>query len=137
MPLPTSNDVFVSAPLSNMMTAYIQKPPDFVALNVAPIIPVEKQAGSYFTFPKASWFLDPGDAARRGDVSESNGGGYTVSTSTYSCDVWAWHKDVGRLTKENTQTPLDVVAHERVHPRVKHAHPLGPGRLLPCPMQDV
>lgn len=107
MPKPSSSEVFVSAPLSNMSIAYLQSNENFIAHRANTPVPVQHQVGKYFTKAKADFFLDPGEKARRGDGAQSNGGGYTVSTSNYSCDVWAWHKDVGPQTQANTQSPLD------------------------------
>jgi hypothetical protein len=107
MTKPTESDVYVSAPLSNMSVAYMQSAENFAAMRSSTIIPVDAETGKYFTFPKADWFIDPGESARRGDATESAGGGYSNSTANFSCDTFAWHKDVGHKTKANTKPPLD------------------------------
>jgi hypothetical protein len=104
MPQPPFEDVHVDAILTQISVAYIQSGA-YIAHLAAPIIQVDKQSDKYFTFPKAYWFRD--EAQRRGDAQESAGGGYTVSTDSYNCDVWAFHKDVGHLTMANYDDPLD------------------------------
>jgi hypothetical protein len=37
------------------------------------------------------------------------GGGYTLSSDSYSCDVWAIHKDVGVQTSANADRQVDLV----------------------------
>jgi len=105
MPQPASNDVYVDAALTNISVAYIQQADHFIAGNVFPRIPVIKQSGLYFSYDKDDWFRD--EAEVRGDVSESAGSGYDVSsTNSYHCDVFAFHKDIGRQARANEQAPL-------------------------------
>ena len=76
MSQPTSNDIHVNRPLTNISTAFIQSQSDFIADKVFPVIPVEKKSDLYYTYDKGNWFRD--DAKERGPCSESAGGGYTA-----------------------------------------------------------
>ncbi len=105
MPQPTSAQMHVDAILTNMSVAYIQDESAFIATKVFPIVPVEKETDKYFVFRKEDWFRD--DAQRRGDAEESAGGGYSLSTDSYACDLWAFHKDLGRKALANADAPLD------------------------------
>ena len=105
---PTSSDVHVDQVLNNISTAYIQKQEHFIASKVFPIVNVNKQSDKYYTFPKAAWFRD--DVQRRADGTESAGTGYTLSTDSYYCDVWALHKDIGHLTLANFDSPVDPMS---------------------------
>ena len=44
---------------------------------------------------------------RRADGTESAGTGYSLSTASYSCDVFALHKDIGDQTRANSDSPLN------------------------------
>jgi hypothetical protein len=106
MPQPTSYDVHVDAPLTNISVAYIQSQDNFIASKVFPIVPVTKASNKYYVFTKNDWFRD--EAQRRADTDESAGSGYNLTTDSYSCDVWAFHKDVGDKTRANADNPIDL-----------------------------
>jgi len=107
MPQPTISQVHpVNRPLTNVSVAYMQAATNFVAPLVFPTVPVEKRSDSYFVYTKNDWFRD--EAQVRPDASESAGSGYNLSTSTYLCDVFAFHKDVGEQAEANADAPLDM-----------------------------
>lgn len=105
MPQPTIGDVHVDAILTNISVAYMQRAENMIADKVFPIVPVDKKSNKYFTYDKNDWFRD--EAQRRAPGTESAGGGYNLSTDTYSADVWAFHKDVDDQTLANADTPLN------------------------------
>lgn len=105
MAQPTASDVHVDQILTNISVAYMNEPNSFVASKVFPQVPVQKQSNKYYTYTKADWFRD--EARLRADATESAGSGYGLSTSTYSCDVYAMHKDIGDQVRANTDSPLD------------------------------
>jgi hypothetical protein len=105
MPQPTLSDVHVDAILTNISVAYMQRAENMIADKVFPVVPVDKKSNKYFTYDKADWFRD--EAQRRAPGTESAGGGYNLSTDTYSADVWAFHKDVDDQTLANADTPLN------------------------------
>lgn len=105
MPQPTISDVHVDAILTNISVAYMQRAENMIADKVFPVVPVDKKSNKYFTYDKADWFRD--EAQRRAPGTESAGGGYNLSTDTYSADVWAFHKDVDDQTLANADTPLN------------------------------
>jgi len=106
MPQPTPTDVHVDAILTSISVAYIQNQSAFVADQVFPAIPVDKQSDKYFIYTKADWFRD--EAQRRAPGTESAGSGFNVSTTTYNADVFAFHKDVDDQTRANTDNPLNA-----------------------------
>lgn len=106
MPQPSSAQVYVSQPLTNISTAYQQQDTQFIATKIAPIVPVDKQAGKYFIYTKADWFRD--EAKPRADATESAGTGYGLSTADYSCDVFALHKDIGEQARANASPQVDL-----------------------------
>lgn len=106
MPQPTSSDVHVDAILTNISVAYMNNATNFIASSVFPMVPVQKQTDKYFTYTKNDWFRD--EAQLRADSTESAGSGYNVSTTTYSCDVFAIHKDIGEQTRANADAPMNL-----------------------------
>jgi hypothetical protein len=105
MPQPNINSVHVDAILTNISVAYLQNQDNFIADKVFPVIPVDKKSDKFFTYTKNDWFRD--EAQRRAPGTESAGGGYNLSTDTYSADVWAFHKDVDDQTTANADAPLN------------------------------
>lgn len=106
MPQPTASDLHIDVPLSNVSVAYLQNQKNFVAPQVFPIVPVEFQTNKYWTYTKNDWLRD--EATVRADASESAGSGYNVSTGTYGCDVFAFHKDVGDQQRRNTDPSINL-----------------------------
>lgn len=103
---PTLADVHIDQALTNISVAYMQSNDTFVASKVFPVIPVDKQTNKYFTFPKEAWFKD--EARKRTDGTETAGSGYTVSTDSYSCDVWGFHKDLGAQLRANADAQINL-----------------------------
>lgn len=105
MAQPTVSDVHIDAILTNISVAYMQDQNSFIANKVFPVIPVEKQSDKYFIYTKGDWFRD--EAAKRAPATQSVGSGYTLSTATYSADVYAFHKDVDDQVRANSDNPLN------------------------------
>ena len=106
MPNPTSFDVHVDAILTNMSVAYMQDADAFVASRAFPQVQVTKQTDKYFTYDQADFFRD--QVQRRADGTQSAGTGYSLSTASYSAEVYALHKDIGDQTRANADDPLDM-----------------------------
>lgn len=104
MPQPTPRAVHVNRPLTNISIAYFQDAANFVARDVAPNVPVQKQSDLYFKYPRGYFMKD--QMEKRGPSSESAGSGYKVETDSYRCDVWALHKDIDDQERANADTPL-------------------------------
>tara|TARA_R100000353_G_scaffold77868_1_gene58877 strand:+ start:25 stop:978 length:954 start_codon:yes stop_codon:yes gene_type:complete len=106
MPNPTSGDVHVDAPLTNLSVGFKNDMTNFVADRVFPTVPVAKQTDKFFKYTQDDFFRT--DAKLRGPGTESAGSGYNLSTDTYSCDVIALHKDIADQTRANADAPLDM-----------------------------
>lgn len=107
MPQPTLSDVHVNRPLTNISVAFMQEAAgvEFVAGKVFPEIPVENKTDNYWTYNRGDFNRDT--MKKRGLSQESAGDGYKVDpTASYSCDVWALHKDVDDQIRANTDNPL-------------------------------
>lgn len=107
MPTPGLNASHVDAMLSNISIAYMQSETKYVAQQVFPQVTVEKNSGSFYKYNLEDWLRD--EAQKRADTTESAGSGYNLGSDKYSCDVWAFHKDVGDQTVANTDAPLQPI----------------------------
>ena len=105
MPQPTSSDVHIDAILTNISVAYIQEQGNFIANQVFPMVPVEKQSDKFFKYSKGDWFRD--EAQLRAPSTESAGSGYGLTTDNYSTLVYAFHKDVDDQVRANSDNPLN------------------------------
>lgn len=106
MAQPTPSGVHIDRALTNISVAYVQSRNNFIANRVFPAVPVSKQTDKYFTFDQNDWFRD--EAQVRPPATESAGGGFNVSTDSYSCDVFAFHKDLDDQLLANADAPLDL-----------------------------
>lgn len=102
---PSLEQVHIDKPLTNMSVAYMQDTTEFIADEVFPNVPVDKKSDKYYVYDKNDWFRD--EAEKRAPASESTGGGYNLSDDDYSCDVWAFHKDVDAQTESNSDSQIN------------------------------
>lgn len=106
MPQPTAGDVHVSRPLTNISVAYIQRATNFVATKVFPVVPVQYQYDSYWTYDRTFWLRT--EAQKRKSGTESAGVEYAVSTSSYRCEIRAIHHDVPDPVRANADPGLNL-----------------------------
>ncbi len=104
---PTREMIHIDQALTNISVAYIQKASSFVAAQVFPVVPVQKQSDRYFVYLKEDWFRD--EATERAPATESAGGGYEIdNTPNYFCRKYGYHKDVTPEDRANSDTPLSA-----------------------------
>lgn len=106
MPQPTRGDVHVVRSLTNLSVAYIQSADDFISMKAFPSVPVQFQSDKYFKFDSKDFRRD--NAKPRAPGTESAGGGFDITTDTYSCEVYAMHKDVADQIRMNSDPGVDV-----------------------------
>lgn len=106
MPQPTSGDVHVNGPLTNISVAYVQDAANFVADKVFPVVPVEKQSDLYYEFDRGDFLRD--EAKVRAESSESAGSGFRLSTTSYNALVEALHKDIDDRVRANADSVLSL-----------------------------
>ena len=107
MPNPSRNEVHVDQVLTNLSIGWMQAQTDFIADRVFPSVPVQKQSNRYFVYDRGDFFRS--QMEKRAPATESVGGGYRIDNSpTYSCDVWAEHKDIDDQTRANTDDPANA-----------------------------
>jgi hypothetical protein len=102
MPMPTTSDVHINAPLTNVSVAYMQDDKDFIADKIFPSVPVEKRSDIFWKFSKSDWRRT--DAKKRAPGTESAGVGWNNDTDLYYCDVYAVHKDVEDQVRANADS---------------------------------
>lgn len=106
MPLPTHNDVHVNRPLTNVAIAYSQDQTFSVADKMFPIVGVNKQSDSYFTFEKSDFRRV--EAKLRAPGSPAAEGGYRVSTGSYFCHQYAIRIPITDEARANADEPLNL-----------------------------
>jgi hypothetical protein len=107
---PTSSDVFVSVPLTNLAVAFLQDDNKFIADKVFPTVPTDIQGGIFWKLAQDDWFRV--EARERAPGTESAGGGWRQTTANYFTRVFGFHKDVDDQTRANYQVawPLEAAA---------------------------
>lgn len=103
---PSLRDVHVSVPLTQISIAYQQDESVYVADKVFPMVPVQNQSDVYYRYTKSDFFRD--EARKRAPGTESAGGGFTLSTSTYGCEIYAFHQDVPDPIRANADSVLSL-----------------------------
>ena len=104
--MPKMQEAHVDRALTNMSVAYLQDATNYVADKVFPIVPVKRQADLYYIYNTGDFLRD--EAQARGAISESAGSDYELSTDTYFCKKYAFHKDVSPEERVNYDEPLDA-----------------------------
>lgn len=107
MAQPTHSEVQAVDPvLTNMLVGYMQADTRFVANRVFPVINVEKQGFTYYSFTKKYWFLDemksrtPGAAFARA--------GYGITSTTGYAGTWGLEFPLAKEAQANNQVPMSL-----------------------------
>lgn len=106
MPRPTATQRRVSKPLTDISIALLQNPAGYIAMKVFPMVRVKQTAGSVYEY-------DAGDILRdvvkpRARATESEGGGYGLTTIPYVTEPFATHEDVTEQDIKDSDTVLDA-----------------------------
>ena len=105
--MPTQSQIHIDSALTDVSVAYIQDEKNFVADQVFPVVPVQKQSDRYFVYSRDDFYRD--EAQERAPGTESAGGDYAIdNTPSYFATKWAYHKDVTEDDRTNSDTPLDA-----------------------------
>ena len=103
---PSRSDVHVDAPLSSVSVAFIQRAETFVADRAFPRLGVAKQSDKYFTYDRG--YFNRAEMKKRAPGTESAGATYAIGQDSYSCDVWALHRDVADQIRANADSPISL-----------------------------
>lgn len=116
---PTPQDVHIDAALTDFSVAYFQDAANFIWRTTFPEKPVTHMTNKYFIFNKNDMLRDdavkmraPGEGAPRS--------GFTLSTDSYSADVWWTEVPLSDMVVKNADpsVPLDQVATRLVTQRM-------------------
>lgn len=90
---PTARDLHVDQLLTNILISYSNQ--NYIADQIFPIVPVNKQSGLIPQFDQSPWFRAPAKKdVLRAPRTRSKGGDYTVNTSTYYCPRYSWRHEI-------------------------------------------
>lgn len=106
MTQPTSRQVHVNRPLTNISVAYMQDAAMFAYRSMFPAVPVDKSSDQYFIFDKADAKRD--ELRARAPGTESAGSGFNLSVATYNCTRWDNHIDVADDIRDNADDPINM-----------------------------
>lgn len=107
MPQPTGRDLHVDRLLSDLSIAFMNEPSAYVADQIFPVVPTNKQSDKYAQYRKGDWFRD--EAKKRAPLTESAGGGYELEDpGTFFCDEYAYHKDIADEDIDNADEVFDL-----------------------------
>lgn len=105
MPQPTASDLHVDQLLTNISLAY--KNEAYIADQIFPIVPVEKQSDRVPKYDQSFWFRD--QAQLRAPGTKSQGGGFKVDTSdTYFSDRFSFRFEISDDVRGNTDMPFNL-----------------------------
>lgn len=105
MAQPTASDVRIDPVLTNMSIRYSNSGL-FIADQVFPLVRVETISGKYYEFDRDEWFRD--EAQGRAPGAASEGGGFKISDSDYSCEEQAYHTMLPDEVKDNADAVLRI-----------------------------
>jgi len=105
MSQPTHTEIQAVDPvLTNMLVGYMQAQDRFVASKVFPVVPIEKQSGTYYAFTKKYWFLD--SLKTRAPGGQFARSGYGVETATVTALLWGLEHPIADEARANNQMPM-------------------------------
>lgn len=88
--------------LSNLVTGF--RPRDFIADQIFPVVPVNKQSNLFATIPKGNWFRT--DVSNRAPGTLANEISYTVGSDTYFAPNYELRHKIPWETLDNADAPF-------------------------------
>jgi hypothetical protein len=106
MPQPEYGQVHVNVPLTNISVAYQQDATNFIADQIFPMVPVDKQGNLYYEYLLEDWIRIT--AEERAPGTESAGGGWDLTNHPYFCRLFSIHKDIDDQTAQNADSAFNL-----------------------------
>lgn len=104
MPNPTAKNVHVDGLLTNVSIGY--RNPQYIADQVFPLCPVNKQSDIIPEYEQSHWFRD--GARLRAPGTKSEGGGWKYKTDeTYFCKRFSYRHEIDDDTRANEDLPFN------------------------------
>lgn len=101
---PTASDVHIDAALSEISIAYRNK--SFIADQVLPLVPVEKQSDKYYVWDKGSWLTNQVELRTPGDTYPE--GRMKLSSDEYYCDIYHLGYPIPWELKKNQDAAINL-----------------------------
>ena len=101
---PTGADVHADSALSEIAIAYKNK--SFIADQVLPLVPVDKQSDKYYIWDKGSWLTNQVELRTPGDTYPE--GRMKLSTDTYYADIYHLGYPIPDEDKKNQDAAVDL-----------------------------
>lgn len=109
MAMLTPSAVHIDAPLTNLTVAFLQDANGFIADRVFPKVSVAKKTDKYYIYNRAD-FNRTGQVQARAPRTQAPRVGMSLSTDTYSADVYSLATDYDFFTLANEDAALDIRA---------------------------
>lgn len=109
MAMLTPSAVHIDAPLTNLTVAFLQDASGFIADRVFPKVSVTKKTDKYYIYNRAD-FNRTGQVQARAPRTQAPRVGMSLSTDTYSADVYSLATDYDFFTLANEDAALDIRA---------------------------
>ena len=100
----TSKDVHVDQLLTGVSVAYSNA--GYIADQIFPIVPVDKQSDKYLTYDKSHWFRN--EAKIRAPGTRSERGGWSYSTDTFFCDRFSYGHEIYDEERDNADNNFQL-----------------------------
>lgn len=107
MAMLTAGSVHIDAPLTNLTIAFLQSTTGFIADRVFPKVSVAKKTDKYYIYNRAD-FNRVGQVQPRAPRTQAPRVGMSLSTDTYSADVFSLATDFDFETLANEDAALDI-----------------------------
>jgi len=100
----TAKDVHVDQLLTNVSIGYANA--GYIADQVFPIVPVEKQSDKYLVYDKSHWFRN--EARIRATGTRSERGGWSYSSAAYFCDRFSYGHEIYDEERSNADNNFQL-----------------------------
>lgn len=100
----TSKDVHVDQLLTNVSIGYSNA--GYIADQIFPVVPVDKQSDKYLTYDKSHWFRN--EAKIRATGTKSERGGWNYSSDTYFCDRFSYGHEIYDEERNNADNAFQL-----------------------------
>lgn len=100
----TSKDVHVDQLLTNVSIGYSNA--GYIADQIFPVVPVDKQSDKYLTYDKSHWFRN--EAKIRATGTKSERGGWNYSSDTYFCDRFSYGHEIYDEERDNADNAFQL-----------------------------
>ena len=119
MPMLTPSQVHIDAPLTNLTIAYLQDQNNFIADKVFPNVAVSKKTDKYYIYDRANF--NRTEVQARAPRTKAPRVGLSISTDSYSADVYSLSTDFDFETLANEDQALNIRAADLRWPeKIRH-----------------